>query len=384
MAVDYSIHDIIEPMISYLRDADRRLLRGTALLRLDFNTEDDWRMRAVLPTIKFLLKTSEKIVIASHHGRPIGTDKKLSLRKNAATLSRFLWRKVIFMPDFDFEKIKEEIKRAPRGSMFLLENLRFNPGEEKNDPKFAKQLASLADFYVNDAFAVDHRANASLVAITKFLPSYAGFELENEIKSLSVLIKKPKHPFVFIVGGAKAADKLGAITYFKKKADWFLLGGGPANTILTLRGMDVKKSVRDTDPRDIKEMKLFSRNKKIIVPLDFRWHADAIWDIGPKSAVLFAKKIAAARTILWSGPLGLIEKSAYARGSIAVAKAVVKNRKALSVMGGGETVTFLEKYKLDKKFSFISTGGGAMIDFLAGKKLPGIVALEKAKATKIF
>lgn len=369
-------------MIRYLSATNANFLSGVALLRLDFNTEDDWRMLAVLPTIKFLLKRSAKVVIISHRGRPDGFDKKFSLRKNAGTLSRLLQRKVIFLPDFDFRKIKATIGKSPRGSLFLLENLRFDPGEEKNDPKFAKQLTSLADFYVNDAFAVSHRANASIVAVTKFLPSYAGFELEHEIQSLSRAMKNPKHPLVFIVGGAKAADKLDVIKSFKNKADWFLLGGGPANTILSLRGMNVKQSVRDTDPKDIKEMRTFSRSKKVLVPMDVRWHGDLIWDVGPKTVAMFTKKIAAARTILWSGPLGLIEKPEYARASIAVAKAIVKNRRAFSISGGGETVMFLKKYKFDKKFSFISTGGGAMIDFLAGKKLPGIDALAAAHEIK--
>jgi 3-phosphoglycerate kinase len=365
----------MEAMIRYLRTAKKNELRGTVLLRLDFNTEDDWRMKATLPTVKFLLKTSSRIVIVSHHGRPVGVDKKLSLKKNAVTLSKWLGKKVIFVPHFDFANIKTQIEASPRGSVFLLENLRFNPGEEKNDPKFAKQLASLADFYVNDSFAVDHRANASLVAVTNFLPSFAGLELEREITSLSRAIKNPKHPIVFVAGGAKAADKLEAITYFKNKADCFLLGGGPANTILSLGGMDIKKSIRDTDPADVKEMKSFTKLKKVVVPVDFRWHGEYIWDIGPETEKLFAKKIAAAKTIIWTGPLGFIEKPAFARGSIAVAKAIGKNRKAFSLTGGGETVMFLKKYKLDKKISFISTGGGAMIDFLAGKKLPGIAAL---------
>lgn len=375
------------PMIHYLRDAKRSSLRGTALLRLDFNTEDDWRMRAVLPTIKFLLKTSERIVIVSHKGRPDGVDKKFSLRKNATTLARFLGRKVIFVgvdagkgasprSTFDFSGIKQQIETSPRGSIFLLENLRFDPREEKNDPKFAQTLASLADFYVNDAFAVSHRANASVVAIAKFLPSYAGLELENEIASLSRVMKDPKHPFVYIVGGGKAADKLDVLKFFKTKVDCFLLGGGPANTLLALDGMDIKKSTHDTDPKDIKALKSFATDKKIIMPVDFLWRGDVIADIGPNSVKLFAQKIATARMILWNGPLGPIEKPFDPRGSVSVAKAVVKNRRAFSVSGGGETVALLKKYKLDKKFSFISTGGGAMIDFLAGKKLPGIEALR--------
>jgi phosphoglycerate kinase len=382
-------------MIRYLSavKATSNELAGIALVRLDFNTEDDWRMRAVLPTIKLLLKRSSKIVIMSHRGRPAalrssGTkiDKKFSLRKNAAQLERLLGsalgrgRKVIFIPDFNFTKMRDAVSRAPRGSVLLLENLRFYPGEEKNDPKFARQLASLGDFYVNDAFAVSHRANASVAAITKFLPSYAGLELEIEIQSLSRAMRRPKHPLVFIVGGAKAEDKLEVIKYFRARADWLLLGGGPANTILSLRGVDVKKSIRDTNPADLREMRLLSRSKKVMIPIDFVWHGDFIWDIGPKTAAAFSKKIVGARTILWSGPLGLIEKPAYAHGSIAIARAIARATaapsRAFSISGGGETIMFLKKYKLDKKFSFISTGGGAMIDFLAGKKLPGVVALE--------
>jgi 3-phosphoglycerate kinase len=268
----------------------------------------------------------------------------------------------------------------------LLENLRFHAGEEKNDSKFARQLASLADFYVNDAFAVSHRANASVAAVTRFLPSYAGFELEREISSLSRAMSSAKRPLVFIAGGAKAADKLSMLTFFRNKADWFLLGGGPANTILSLRGVDVKKSVRDTDSKDIRAMKKFAVAKNVIVPTDFCWHGEAIWDVGAETVAAFSKKIAKARTIVWSGPLGLIERPAYARGSVAVARAVARAttgpHRAFSLTGGGETVMFLKQYHLDKKFSFISTGGGAMIDFLAGKKLPGIAALERAANIK--
>jgi phosphoglycerate kinase len=377
-------------MMHYLSKTDPFKLRGIVLLRLDFNTEDDWRMRAVLPTIALLLKTSDKIVIASHRGRPAPVaaarlktggpgvfDRKFSLRKNAAALGRFLGQKVIFIPNFDFVEIKKKISRAPRGTVFLLENLRFDPGEEKNDPGFAKKLASLADCYVNDAFAVSHRANASVAAITRLLPGYGGLELENEISSLSRVMKHPAQPLVFIVGGAKAADKLEVLRYFRKKTGSFLLGGGPANTILALRGMNVKKSVRDADPSSLRTLAAFAKLKSVVVPFDFRWHGDYIWDLGPKTERAFAAKIAAARTILWSGPLGMIERPAFAQGSIAVAKAIIRNRRAFSLSGGGETVMFLKKYKFDRKFSFISTGGGAMIDFLAGKKLPGIESLKR-------
>lgn len=363
-------------MIKYLSRTNPQRLAGTALLRLDFNTKDDWRMRAVLPTIKLLLKRSAKIVVISHAGRPNGFEKKFSIKRNAATLSRLIGRKVIFIDHFDFKKIARTVQKAPKRSVFLLENLRFMKGEEGNSAAFAKQLASLGDFYVNDAFAVSHRANASVAAITKFLPSYAGLELELEIASLSKAMVHPKRPLVLILGGAKAADKLGVIKYFKNKTDWFLLGGGPANTIFWINGMDTKKSVRDADPKDIKEMKNLSRYRSVVLPLDMKWSGGKMLDIGPKTVALFGKKIAAARTILWSGPLGRIEQAKFAKGSVAVARAIAKNRKAFSVSGGGETVMFLKQYHLDKKFSFISTGGGAMMDFLAGEKLPGIEALK--------
>jgi phosphoglycerate kinase len=375
-------------MMPYLSKVKADALAGTALLRLDFNTEDDWRMRAVLPTLRLLLKTSTKIVIVSHRGRPdpgliranktmpVAATRKFGLKKDASHLSRLLGKKITFIEHFRFKEIKAEVDKAPVGSLFLLENLRFLPGEEKNDPKLAKTLASLADFYVNDAFAVSHRANASVEAITKFLPSYAGLELEREIKSLSRVMDKPNHPLVIILGGAKASDKLGVISYFKNKADAFLLGGGPANTILEARGMNIKKSLKDADAKDAVSIKKIAAYPSIIVPEDFTWHDDMILDLGPKTLRTFGKKIAGAKTILWSGPLGMIDRTPYGRGSATLAREIAKNKTAFSVAGGGETVMFLKKIRLDKKFSFISTGGGAMMEFLAGEKLPGIEALK--------
>jgi len=362
--------------IKFLSKTSPSRLHGTALLRLDFNTKDDWRMKAVLPTVRLLLARADKVVIVSHRGRPEGITPKLSLKGDAAVLGRFLGRKVAFIPHFRFGEIRRAVAAAPRGSVFLLENLRFMKGEEANSRSFAKDLASLADFYVNDAFAVSHRANASVSLVPKLMPSYAGLELEREIVALSRAMVSPKHPLILILGGAKAADKLGVVKFFKNKADTFLLGGGPANTILAARGMDVKRSVRDTDANDAKALANVLRGADVVLPTDFVWHGNMIWDFGLKTAKAFAKKIAGARTILWSGPLGLIENKKYARGSIATVRAIARNRKVFSLAGGGETVMFLKKYRLDKKFSFISTGGGAMIDFLAGKKLPGIEALK--------
>jgi len=344
-------------------------------------------MRAVLPTVNFLLKNACKIVIVSHRGRPEGGtlmngvpkgfDAGLHLRKDALHLSRMIGRRVNFIDHFRFAEMEKEIAVAPDGTVFMLDNLRFVKGEEENANGFAKQLASLADYYVNDAFAVSHRANASVAAITKFLPSYAGFEMEKEIVSLSKAIVVPRRPVVLVLGGAKVSDKLGVVKHFKKKADWFLLGGGSANSVLELRGFDVKRSLCEKDPAALIALQSLARQRNVLAPADFKWGRDAILDIGPKTARSYERKIADAKTIIWSGPLGLIERKAYAAGSIVVARAIGRNRKAFSVCGGGETVMFLKKYRLDKNFSFISTGGGAMVDFLAGEKLPGIEALKQ-------
>ncbi len=378
-------------MIKYLSKTPRKALSGVALLRLDFNTKDDWRMQAVLPTVRLLAKTASKVVIVSHRGRPEGGEivngmpkgfpANLHLNRDAKLLAKLIKHKVKFVSHFRFGEIKAMVARAPKGSVFLLDNLRFLKGEEANDPAFARELASLADFYVNDAFAVDHRANASVAAVTKFLPSYAGLELEAEIASLSKAMVKPAHPLVLILGGAKASDKLGVIAFFKRKADWFLLGGGSANSILALQGMDVKQSFKESDPKILATLAAVAKQKNVVVPEDFVWHKGAILDMGPESIALFRKRISGAKTIIWSGPLGLIEKKAYAKASIAVAQAIGRNKKAFSLSGGGETVMFLKKYRLDKNFSFISTGGGAMLDFLAGEKLPGIEALNTPQAT---
>ncbi len=363
--------------IKYLSQAHSKILKGTALVRLDFNTEDDWRLMATLPTVKVLLRCASKVIIISHKGRPTAWQKKFSLRSDTAKLQRVLHRRVHFISHFDFAAIKKAVDNAPRGSVFLLENLRFMKGEVENDPVFAKKLASLADYYVNDAFAVSHRANASVVAIAKFLPSYAGLELEHEIASLSRSMENPGHPLVVILGGGKASDKLGILKYFKHTADYFLLGGVAANTILFLKGADVGKSIVEKDGAELKKLRSVLGYKNLFVPADFKRGSEgAIWDIGKKTSLFFSKIIGKAKTIIWSGPLGLVEKKQYAVGSLAIARAIVSNKRAFSLAGGGETVMFLKKHKLDKKFSFISTGGGAMLEFLEGKQLPGIKALE--------
>ena len=391
-------------MIKYLSKANKKNFIGTALLRLDFNTKNEWRMEAAIPTIRFLLKHCEKLVILSHRGRPRGFDDKLRLTKDAANLRKLLGRKINFLPDFDFPAHKKLIAESPRKSVFVLENLRFLKGEQENDRALAKKLAALAGdvhprtkrgvalrakvrkpprsgagIYVNDAFAVSPREDASLAAITEFLPSYAGLELEKEIKFLSRVMEKPKKPLVVILGGAKARDKLGILEFFKNKADWFLVGGAAANTLLFLRGVKTGKSLMNGDADDLKKLRRVLGYKNLVLPVDWLTEKRAILDIGGKTENLFLNKIKHAKTIIWSGPLGVVEKRKFSRGTLVVARGIEKNKNAFSIAGGGETVTFLKKHGLAQKFGFVSTGGGAMLKFLAGEKLPGIEALKKSK-----
>lgn len=364
-------------MIQYLRKVVPKKLTGVAILRLDFNTEDDWRMKASLPTIQFLLRYARAVVILSHKGRPMGFQQGLSLKKDADELATLLKKNITFFYSFNFKEMKEKILGVKSKSIFMLENLRFMPGEAADDPAFAKNLASLGDYYVNDAFAVSHRDNASITAITSFLPSYAGLDFESEITNLSKVMKRAQKPLVMIFGGAKIDDKLGVIKFFKAKADWFLIGGTLANTLLALKGLGVGKSVYEKKvSREIHELLHY---KNIVLPRDYRVQEGSILDIGPKTEKTFKEKIKEAKTIVWNGPLGMIEQEAFAKGTLTIGKAIADNKRAFSVVGGGETVMSLKKNGLDKDISFISTGGGAMLDFLAGKKLPGIEALERSR-----
>ncbi|MBI4991627.1 MAG: phosphoglycerate kinase [Candidatus Harrisonbacteria bacterium] len=331
----------------------QELKNKVCLLRLDFNTEDNWRLDAGLPTLKFLAKNCKAVVILSHKGRPEGFDRSLSLKPITKILRKALGKTVTFVPHFRFLEIRELVHASPRGAVFLLENLRFLEEEADNNEILAEHLASIGNIYVNDAFAVSHRANASVVAITKYIKSYAGFGLESEIKNLSRVMTAPKQPLAVILGGLKIEDKMQVIDNLKDRTVSFLVGGALTSEIL-----DQLKS------------------PKIILPVDFKKDDGEIKDIGRKTANFFQKEIAKAQTIIWNGPVGDINKNKFSHGTKAVAQAVVKNKKAFKVVGGGETVMFLKKLKLDKKINFISTGGGAMLDFLAGKVLPGIKALE--------
>ncbi|MGC9603557.1 MAG: phosphoglycerate kinase [Minisyncoccia bacterium] len=329
----------------YLSAQNLKKMSGrTCLLRIDLNIEpgaplDSYRLQAVVPTIKLLLKNRIRVIILSHRGRPKGTDKKLSLRPFAPIIAK---------------KISHHVDFCEPGEVVLFENLRFLPGEEKNDAKLAKKLASLGDFYVNDAFAVSHRANASVAAITRFLPSYGGLLLEKEIKNLDRAMKKPVRPFVIILGGAKLKEKIVGLSKLIEKSDATLLGSNVFNE------SGIPKS------------------PKFIWPKDAMNYGKFIWDIGPFTLERYASIIGKARTIVWNGPPGFFEKKDFRKGTIGIWKAVLKNKKAYIVIGGGETSASLEllgKPKIPKNI-FISTGGGAMLEYLSGKRLPGIEALK--------
>jgi len=340
----------------YLSSLKPSALRGKiCVLRLDFNTEDNWRLEASVPTLTLLTAHCKAVVIVSHKGRPVGYDKAFSLQPITRVLSKNIGHQVTFIPHFHFKEAQELIQSSPQGSVFLMENLRFLDGEAQNSDILAEHLASLGDFYVNDAFAVSHRSNASVAAITKFLDSYAGLELEAELENLTKVMKKSKKPLIVILGGLKIEDKLGVVENLQDRASVFLVGGALTPALLLKLEM----------------------NSKIKPAIDFKKNlSGAIRDIGPETVKLFKQDIARARTIIWNGPMGDIKDKKFEAGTEALGRAIAANKTAFKVIGGGETVMYMKHLKLDKKIDFVSTGGGAMLDFLAGKKLPGIEALE--------
>ncbi|MEK7555298.1 MAG: phosphoglycerate kinase [Patescibacteria group bacterium] len=389
--------------MKFLSDLKQKNLRDkTCLLRVDFNIQNvdlrrysqkaPFRIEAVLPTIKFLTSRGAKVVILSHRGRPKGANlaqkagrpTSLSLKPFVKILSSLLKNPVNFITLSELgliNKTKQKIKNAKPGSVFLVENLRFFPVEEKNDKKFAKRLSFLGDIYINDAFAVSHRKNASVVAITKFLPSYAGLLLEKEIKNLNKAMKNPQKPLVVILGGAKISDKISVIKNFLKNADCFLLGGGVANTFFAAQDLPVGGSLYDKNSIPFIANLLKFNFNKLILPIDLVVHQRDILDIGLRTIEKYSKIIKDAKTIIWNGPMGYIEDPKFANGSKEIAKVIMANKKAFVVVGGGETVVSLKSpnsksYILNSNV-FISTGGGAMLEYLAGKKLSGITALNK-------
>ena len=357
---------------------NKNLSKETCLLRVDFNISEkdnnNPRLETALPTLKFLIEKKSKTVILSHRGSH--RSKRLSLRPFADIVSKKLKQKVNFISHFNFLKISDDIKKSKPGSVFLLENLRFLPSEEKDDEKFAKQLASLGTFYINDAFGVCHRKNASISKIIKFLPSYAGLQLEKEIKNLSSVMKNAKKPLVIILGGAKISDKIGLIKNFAPMADYFLIGGGIAHNFLLAQNLPIGNSIFEKSTVDFaKKMLKNDKTGKIILPIDYKIENKQILDIGPNTAKYYSDIIRKSKTIIWNGPMGYFENKRFAKGSEAVVKAIINNKKAFSIVGGGETSAIFQMAKI-KNNVFISTGGGAMLKYLAKEKMPGIEALK--------
>lgn len=376
----------------------KNLKNKKVLLRVDFNVPiksgkvaDDYRIQKSLPTIKYLLKNGVIVIIVSHLGRPDGRDKKLSLKPVVKYLENNLKRKVEFVPDF------EKIKKL-KSKLVMLENIRFYKDEKKDENNFSKKLASIADIFVLDGFGVAHRSSGSVAGVAKFLPSYAGLLLEEEINGLSKIISKPKKPFVVILGGAKMETKIPVLKNVLPKADYVLPGGGIINICLLAEGYKIGNSLAD---KNLKNIALkYCKSKKFIMPVDVvvgdmegkkyrlvklekKPHqvckkGEAILDIGPETTNLYAKYIKKAKTLVLNGAMGYFEQHPYEHGTYAIAGLFSARSKGIAygVSGGGETVEVLRKLKIIDDVDLVSTGGGAMLEFLSGNKLPGLEALK--------
>lgn len=357
----------------------------TYLLRINLDVEikelsDSLRLKTAFLTLRRLIRPDVKIVILSHRGRPKKSDSRLSLKPIVRLLSRQLRKEILFLDRFDFRMLRRKIQDAPAGSILALENLRFLRAETENDKGLAKKLAGLGDIYINDDFASSHRKNASIVGIPQFLPSFPGPNLQNEIRHLSKIIHSPRHPFILIIGGVKVDDKIGVIKNLLPLADKILLGGGSANTFLKSQGIDIRNSVFDPKMVGVAKTLLNSTagKRKIMLPIDWQIEKEQILDIGPKTIRQYTNFILTAKNIVWSGPMGYIETIRFRQGSAAIARAIARSG-AFSIVGGGDTTSFIANLKLHNKISFLSTGGGAMLYFLSGRELPGLKALEKSR-----
>ncbi|MFS0518743.1 phosphoglycerate kinase [Nostoc sp. UIC 10607] len=382
-----------------------------ALVRVDFNVPvddqgnitDDTRIRAALPTIKDLTQKGAKVILASHFGRPKGVDDKLRLTPVAKRLSELLGQEVIKTDDSIGDEVAAKVGALQNGQVLLLENVRFYKEEEKNDPEFAKKLAANADFYVNDAFGTAHRAHASTEGVTKFLsPSVAGYLVEKELQYLQNAIENPQRPLAAIIGGSKVSSKIGVIETLLEKCDKLIIGGGMIFTFYKARGLNVGKSLVEEDKLELAkslEAKAKERGVALLLPTDVvladNFAPDANsqtvsienipdgWmglDIGPDSVKFFQESLADTKTVIWNGPMGVFEFDKFAVGTEAIAHTLAEIGKTgtTTIIGGGDSVAAVEKVGLADQMSHISTGGGASLELLEGKVLPGIAALDDA------
>ncbi|MEI7884255.1 MAG: phosphoglycerate kinase [Clostridia bacterium] len=380
-------------------------------VRVDFNVPmneeqeitDDTRIRAALPTIKYLQEKGAKIILASHLGRPKGRiEKKFSLLPVQKHLSTLLNKNVQFAFDCVADETLIQVNNLKNSEVILLENLRFHAEEEKNDTEFAKKLALYADAYVNDAFGTAHRAHASTVGMIEFLPKNApavtGFLMEKELAFMGKALISPERPFIAIIGGAKVTDKIGVIDNLLGKVNILLIGGGMANTFLKAKGFEVGNSLCELDKLELAKdlmKKAEEKNVELLLPVDViiasEFSADSspttveiseipvdkmVLDIGPKTITLYSKAISTAKTVIWNGPMGVFEMDAFAKGTLGIAEAM-SSVHGITIIGGGDSVAAVEKAGLAEKMSHISTGGGASLELLEGKILPGIAVLSE-------
>ena len=391
-------------VLNTVKDADLKGKR--VLIRVDFNVPvkngvvtDATRIKAALPTINYILDGGASLVVMSHYGRPKGQkNMDFSMAPIRAEFEKLLGKPVKLAPDVIGEEVEKEVKALKPGEVLLLENVRFYPDEEKNGEEFAKTLASYGDLYVNDAFGTAHRAHASTEGVAHFLPAYAGFLIEKEVKFMAPLLENPEHPFVAVIGGSKVSSKISVLESLVKTCDTIVIGGGMAYTFLKVLGHSVGTSLVEDDYQETAKAFLAAAEKKgvkVILPVDhvcadkFDENATPVavdsvdipeglmgLDIGPKTVALIVSEMKSAKNVVWNGPMGVFEFSAFAKGTEAVAKALAESD-AISVVGGGDSVAAINKFGLASQISHVSTGGGASLEFLEGKVLPGIKALEK-------